>query len=60
MTDEVILSTDQAAELLGLSERTLENWRWQRKGPSYVKLGRSIRYRKTDVENWIKANIVRL
>lgn len=60
MIDETILTTEQAAEMLGMSERTLENWRWKREGPSYIKLGRSIRYRKTDVENWIKANIVRL
>jgi hypothetical protein len=33
-----------------LSERTLERWRWQKIGPSYLKVGGRVVYRLEDVE----------
>jgi Helix-turn-helix domain len=54
MTDLVRLrAVDEkaAAELLGYSIKTLQNWRLLRKGPAYLKTtnGRSIRYRIGDL-----------
>ena len=34
----------------GISERTLEQWRWQGRGPKYLKLGGRVVYRLADVE----------
>lgn len=47
------LNDVQAAQLLGLSPQTLRNWRTQRKGPPYVKLGRAIRYHLEDLRDYI-------
>jgi len=43
---------------LHLSERTLERFRVSGAGPKFVRLGRSIRYRLTDIEAFIAARIV--
>lgn len=38
------LTTQEAAEVLSLSKRTLETWRITGNGPRYFKLGRAVRY----------------
>ncbi len=52
-----LLSTKEAAALLGLSPRTLEDWRWQQSnGPPYSRISRNcIRYRRTAVLDWAEA-----
>jgi len=45
-----LLTQREAATLLRLSERTLERWRVAGDGPKQVRLGRSIRYRLTEIE----------
>jgi hypothetical protein len=47
------LNTAEAAEWLGLSERTLEDWRADEVGPVYVKISpRCIRYAMEDLIKW--------
>jgi excisionase family DNA binding protein len=53
-----LLTQRQAAELLCLSERTVERFRVSGMGPKFVRLGRSIRYRLSDVEAWIASRVV--
>ena len=48
-----LLTQREAATLLHLSERTLERLRVSGTGPKFVRLGRSIRYRPTDIEAYI-------
>jgi len=33
-----------------ISRRTLERWRWLRRGPAFIKIGGSARYRLEDIE----------
>jgi hypothetical protein len=40
-----------------ISPRTLEQWRWQGKGPRYLKIGGRVVYRVTDVEAFEAANL---
>jgi hypothetical protein len=35
-----------------MSPRTLEQWRWQGKGPKYLKIGAKVVYRLEDVETF--------
>jgi excisionase family DNA binding protein len=50
------LSPAQAAELLGLSLRTLWKWRRRGTGPAWSRCGEwAVRYRRADVEAWIEA-----
>jgi len=53
-----LLDQGEAAKRLRLSERTLERLRLSGGGPCFVKAGRSVRYRETDLEAWIAARIV--
>ncbi len=49
----VFLNTQQAASRLGFEPHTLDQWRWSGKGPPFVKLGRWVRYRSDDLDEWI-------
>lgn len=42
---------------LKVPEGTLANWRYQGRGPRFVKVGRHVRYRRTDVEAWLERNL---
>ncbi len=50
------VDTRQAAEKLGLKKNTLDIWRIQGKGPRFTRFGRAIRYRLSDLEDFIAAN----
>jgi len=56
-----LLTQQQLADLLGISERSLERWRSEQQGPPYVPLvgGGTIRYRLCDVEQWLEDQLVR-
>jgi len=56
MTDR-LLTTRQAALILNLRESTLEQWRWNGRGPEYVKLNRAVRYRLADVEAFVERRV---
>jgi phage terminase Nu1 subunit (DNA packaging protein) len=40
------INENQAAEILGVSCRTLQAWRVRGGGPPYVKIGRAVRYQR--------------
>lgn len=44
-----LLCTKSAALQLGISYRTLEDWRLTGDGPPFLKIGRSVRYRISDI-----------
>jgi hypothetical protein len=52
-----ILDTVGAAGYLKLSKQRLESLRLRGGGPKFVKLQRSVRYRRTDLDAWLGANI---
>jgi hypothetical protein len=53
-----LFTQSEAAELLRLSERTLERLRVSGSGPKFVKADRSIRYREIDLDGWIASRVV--
>jgi hypothetical protein len=40
-----------------ISPRTLEQWRWQGRGPRYLKIGGRVVYRLSDVETFESARV---
>jgi predicted DNA-binding transcriptional regulator AlpA len=48
-----LLRPAEVAEVLGVSERTLANWRCASAGPSYVKAGGRVGYRESAVEEYL-------
>lgn len=51
-----LLTEEQVSAMTGLSTRTLQNWRSLRltKGPPWVKIGFTVRYRAADVARWLE------
>lgn len=54
-----ILSPREAAERLGLKTSTLAAMRHEGRGPAFMKHGRIIRYRTSDLAAWVEENITR-
>jgi excisionase family DNA binding protein len=53
-----VFDTKGAAAYVGLAVPTLEAMRVSGRGPSYMKLGRSVRYRVADLDKWLAARVV--
>ena len=48
-----LLSPMELGRKLGKSPAALAQWRYLGVGPKFIKLGRSVRYRINDVEDWL-------
>ena len=60
MSVDPLLKRAEAAEYMGLQPQTLAVWvTRQVNGPPYVKIGRSVRYRKSDLDEWLQSQTVR-
>jgi len=52
-----LLDQRQAAEMLGLSVKTLEAWRWRGRGPRWRKIGGAVRYEPADLREFVDAAV---
>ena len=52
-----LLTVDELAIYLGVPVATLYQWRYRREGPPGFRVGRYIRYRPTDVQQWIERQL---
>lgn len=50
------LCSKEAAKLLSLSHRTLDQWRWKGLGPAYHKVNRQVRYFPSDLRVFMNRN----
>jgi len=48
-----LIDTEELAKALGVSPRTVDTWRTAGEGPDYIKIGAQVRYRESDVEQWL-------
>jgi hypothetical protein len=55
------LSTEEAADYLGVAPNTLRTWRFRSKvepvGPPSYAIGASIRYRVADLDAWVATRV---
>jgi excisionase family DNA binding protein len=57
MADEpTVYDETAAAHFMGVSIRTVQSWRLKGGGPAYMKLGRSVRYRRETLEAFMAAS----
>lgn len=49
----VLMDPTAVSQYLGVPIGTLANWRYQRRGPAFVRVGRHVRYRAEDVGEWL-------
>ncbi|MBF6539258.1 helix-turn-helix domain-containing protein [Nocardia farcinica] len=55
-----LLTAAQAAEYIGVSVDTLAQDRYLGRGLPYVRVGRRIRYRASDIAAFLEANVVKV
>lgn len=60
MADQIdkLLTQQQVVEWTGMSSAWFEMSRFKGTGMPYVKIGRSVRYRTSDVQRWINDHLV--
>jgi hypothetical protein len=59
MENELLISADVVAKLLGVTVGTLSVWRCTRRYPlPYVKVGHLIRYRREDVTSFVASRVM--
>lgn len=54
-SDLQLLSAQEVADMLQVPRATLSKWRWQGTGPRALKVGKHTRYRRQDVEAWLRS-----
>jgi excisionase family DNA binding protein len=52
-TNERLETMQEIADFLGVPVATMRAWRNQRRGPVSYKVGRHVRYRRSEVEAWL-------
>jgi len=54
ISNKALLTTEEVASMTGLSRETLAQWRSQRRGIPYLKIGRAVRYALADVQAYLE------
>lgn len=50
-------TTAELAAYLDIPAETLRDWRTNGTGPNYLKIGKHVRYRWSDIDKWEQANL---
>jgi excisionase family DNA binding protein len=53
-TNDRLLTVDELAEYLGVPVAIIYAWRYRREGPPGFRVGKHVRYRWRDVQEWIQ------
>ena len=51
-----LLTEIELSELLSMDRGTLRNWRSAGIGPTFIKIGRSVRYKLSDILDYLNVN----
>ena len=58
VTEDKLLGREEVALLLGLKSQTLAAWALTGRPLPYIKVGRSVRYRVSDIDNFLRRQTV--
>lgn len=50
------VSPEEASRIIGVPLRTMQNWRFRDDGPPFTRYGQTIRYKVTDLHDWMQLN----
>lgn len=53
----ILLKENDLVDRWDVTISTLQQWRWSGAGPEYIKIGRKIKYRLADVEDFENARL---
>ncbi len=51
-----VLTTRQVSEMYQIPETTLSKWRSRKIGPRFIKAGRKVLYKQTEIEKFLEDN----
>lgn len=54
--EEVFLTAQEVSDLYQISLYSLSRWRSEGIGPRYHRLGRNVRYKRSDIAAWLENN----
>ncbi len=54
---EPLISAQELAEYLAVPVATIYAWRYRRQGPPGLRVGKHLRYRSIDVNEWIESQL---
>jgi excisionase family DNA binding protein len=54
---EPLIDVHELADYLDVPVKTLYAWRYRREGPPAFRVGRHLRYRRSDIRRWIQQRI---
>lgn len=54
--EDLLLNPSEASKTLRVKVSTLASWRVKKYGPTWVKIGRLVYYKKSDLERFISQN----
>jgi excisionase family DNA binding protein len=55
--DDHLIDVEQLAAYLAVPVKTLYSWRYRKQGPPALRIGRHLRYRQSDVREWIDEQV---
>lgn len=50
-----LIGVDELASMIGVSASTVRWWKQTGKGPRSAKIGKHVKYRRSDVEAWVES-----
>lgn len=53
-----LMTQEELGEMIGVTTGTLAEWRRLSQGPDFVRTGKTVMYRESDVQDWLKRNVV--
>jgi len=56
MPDAILLTIEDLSDYLKVPVKTIYNWRSAKNGPRAIRVGRSLRFRMSDVQAWLDEN----
>lgn len=56
-SSDFLLTTDELADELRVPKQTIYHWRKQGGGPPALRIGRGLRYRRGDVDEWLASQV---
>jgi predicted DNA-binding transcriptional regulator AlpA len=58
LTTDTGMNTETTARYIGCTAAAMRLWRRTGQGPLYYKLGKLVRYRKNDIDDWLARHAV--
>ena len=55
-----LITSEEMARKLGITPKTLHQWRYKKRGPDYVKVGKSVFYTIASFDRYVVKNTVKL